>query len=130
MASFAKLLWKGLEAINELIALGADVIAPRKKRSRYGGFKESRGVLNGEWVPVLSSWIDAARWEEETRTLWIRTLWRRKEYAWAKGISRELARSFFRVQSQGKFVWRHWPPRHLRLTAAAESARVRVGKRR
>lgn len=135
MPNVARLIWKGLEAINELIGLGNGPAAAAPKRSRYGVFQRSRGVLDGTWIPVLSSWVRDARWEEtspQTRrgTLWIRTKHSGKEYAWAPNITRELARSFFRVRSAGRWIWRHFPPRHLRLTAARESAYGRGRKSR
>lgn len=70
----------------------------------------TRGFLGGDWIPVFSSWILAARYDPLLRILYIRTK-QGREYPWAQGIDREKARSFFRVSSQGKWIWRNYPPR-------------------
>lgn len=81
-------------------------------RRLVGTFSSTGYVLSGEWIPVVSSWIAAARWDDSKATLWIRTKTGRA-YPWCEGISRDVARNFFRQDSKGKWIWRNFPPRGL-----------------
>lgn len=85
-----------------------------------GFFRRILGLLNpfagsplsGEWVEVVSSWVAAARWDDGRKTLWVKTK-QGYAYPWAQGITRAQAVSFFRADSKGKWIWRHFPPRGL-----------------
>jgi hypothetical protein len=63
-----------------------------------------------EWLAVDSSWIDAARYDRASQTLWVRTR-QGREYPWAEGVSPEKALSFWDAPSHGEWIHRHFPPR-------------------
>lgn len=100
---------------------GAKAIRRREREAMRGAKEEGREEEIG-WVSVRSSWIDAVRYNPETRTLDVRHK-NGNVYPDYPNCSPQMWASLFQARSIGRWVWKHYPPQ-----AQAGGKRSAVGR--